>query len=443
MATWKQVLTSDSTINVEQLDGIASDAQDAVLTIDGSGNAAAVTLTEAHVLSGNGSNQPTVQEIGGDLSASTDGSVLSLSIDDDAVDSDAIADDAVGLNHLAHSAGHGILVYDDNATDGDGVPTFLAGGTAGQVVKVNADADGFEFADGDSASTVDIDQSTGTPGPIPVLFGGSNVATDDTGQTLLKQQSINNFTFDADQAFSVATGQPAVGSFTGGAAALTVVGGVKADLLGTATFASQVPFTDASATDDFLPVAIAAAATGYQDLHTDAAISFNPAEETLKVKNLIVSGTNTVINTTNLNVDDQTIRVGTSSTSVTTSDAAGGGLVVNIGVSTATSGNEDALTQTNEDRFLPRVLWGDQTFANSTLGWQIAREGAASTAQDAPDNLLTASNLWGVAVMYHNNTAGVDTASEADAAVNSGNGIGVGALYFNTAEDTLWIQTAV
>ena len=443
MATWKQVLTSDSTINVEQLDGITTGTQDAVLTIDGSGNASAVTLTEAHVLSGNGSNQPTVQEIGGDLSASTDGSTLSLTIDDDAVDGDAIADDAVGLAHLAHSSGHGILIYDDSVTAGDGVPTFLAGGTAGQVVKVNSGATGFEFADGDSASSVDIDQSTGTVGAIPVLFGGTNVAVDNTGVSILKQQGINQFTYDADATFSVATGQPAVGSFSAGTAALTVAGGIKADVLGTATFASQVPFTDTSTTDSFLPVAFAAAATGYADLHTDTGISYNPAEETLKVKNLIVDGTNSVFNTTNLNVDDKTIRVGTSSSSITPSGASGGGLVVNVGVSTATSGNEDVLLQTNEDRFLPRILWNDQTLAASTLGWQIAKDGAPSEADDAEDNQLTASTAWGVAVMYHNSTAGVTDASGADSAVNSGNGIGVGALYLNTATDTLWIQTDV
>ena len=461
MATWKQVLTSDSTINIEQIDGIAGNGDDnnSVVIIDGNNDADAIVLGDGQILVGT-AGAPVAEDVtGGDVTGAVDGGNFVLSIGSDKITHGMLKEDIINVENIAPSntfsggsAVAGVMVFGNGTSASE--PTFLsASGQGGKLLKVNAAANGFEFAAAsDATNAVNVSSATTA---LPVIFGGTNADSNDTGVTLEKQSDPNQFTYEADATFAVPTGfldgsgsTATVNSQSqsGGTAALTVAGGISGNLLGTALSAIEVGLhTDGTPVDAFHSVAFGGTADGYSPLQRKSGFEFNPAEETLRVKNLMVTGTNTTINTTNLNVDDQTIRVGTSLSTVTPASAQGGGLVVNVGIAGSTSGDEDTLNQTNDDDHLPRVIWGDQGLAASTLGWQIANVGAqtANLGDGADANTRDASNAWGVAVMYHNSTSGVTSANNADAAVNSGNGIGVGALYLNTNTDTLWIQTAV
>lgn len=451
MATWKKILTESDTLTAGNL-GL-QDINEVVIT-DGSSppNITSVALGADQVL-GVINGAPAGISISGDLSADASSGSLNLQIVQDAVGNAEMADDAIGTAELAHQASGGIIHYLDNGdgTATSGVPTFLPinSGDSGKILKVNSGETGFELGVATSATSIDIVHTDSGASPIPVIFGGINDADNDSGQDL-KKDTTDQFTYTPDNstfafdpdvaniAGSVIAVDPAINA---GTSALVVAGGIKADLNGTAASSVRSYVEDSSATDTYLPIVVGKSTTsGYMGLRSHAAgLSYNAVEETLKVKNLQVTGTNTILNTTNLNVDDKTVRVGTSSSTVTAANAQGGGIVVNVGISGTASNDENTLAQTNNDDHLPRVIWGDQTLTNTTLGWQIGNVGAIVTGQ--PDaNTHDASSAWGVAVMHHDN-ATATSAQAADANVNNGAGIGIGALYYSTNSGTLWIQT--
>lgn len=452
MATWKKILTESDTLGGGNL-GL-DDANHVVIT-DGTSNPTGITSTAigANQVLGSVSGAPTPMGFSGDVTVTETAGSLVVDIVANAVGNTEMADDAIGTAELAHQASGGIIHYLDNG-DGSstsGVPTFLpiAGGDAGKILKVNSAETGFELGAASSASTVNLTMSDGSSGAFPMIFGGVNDTDNDTGVELRKDTAneftysptTDTFAFDPDVT-NIAGSVIAVDSaINAGTSALVVSGGIKGDLNGTAASSVRSYVEDSATVDTFLPIVIGkSTSSGYMGLRSHAAgLSYNAVEETLKVKNLQVNGTNTILNTTNLNVDDKTVRVGTSSSTVTAANAQGGGIVVNVGISGATSGDENSLTQTNDDDHLPRVIWGDQTLANTTLGWQIGNVGAIVSGQ--PDaNTHSASSAWGVAVMHHDNNAAT-SAGAADTNVNSGNGIGIGALYYSAESGTLWIQT--
>lgn len=463
MATWKKVLTEDSSVNLSQL--ITSTHQ--VIISDGSGDAAGLTIANGNILVGNGSGEPVAAAVtGGDVTGAFDASGnYHLTIGTDTVDQAMFNGKVIDTTELVDQAGHGIMVYDDSGTDGTGVGTFLAGGTAGQVLKVNSTANGFTFGAQDSAATSDIAAVTGSSGKVPVIFGkdAGNNGTDDSGATLGKQGAADEFTYEPDVS-SVTASNFFPNNFAGSAIspvlhsgathALKVAGGIEAHLSGTAAHAATVVVAE-SAADAFYNIPFVNGTSGMQAIGVDSSgLQYNPAEETLKVKNIQITGTNVSVDTTNLLIEDHTIRLGTSAASTTAADAQGTGIVVNIGVSDLASGDENngTLNQTNDDDHLPRLIWGDENLSESTLGWQVATVGGLNAGvgvdtdndgvNDAPDNTHDASVAYGVAVLKHV-TDDITVASALEAGGDHAHDIGVGAFFLATGGDgNLYIQTA-
>lgn len=440
--TWKKVLTEDSSIPTSQIAGVGT--ANYVPYVDAAGALAEVDLGAGAYLGGRGSGIPLPTTIGDTLSNGSDiaagtlsGNVLQLSINNNAVTNAMMADNAISPAEIKHHTGLGVIAYDSS-----GVPANITASGANKVLKTDANGTAFEFGDANDAATVAVNLNS-TNAAVPVHFGGVNDTDNDTGVTISKD-TANAFTYNPATTFAKSSSQPNVTAVTDGSAALTVAGGIKADLLGTATIAGSVEVSDSSADASYDLVFVTG--TGQQKILSDAdGINYNPGEKALTVANLIVTGNNTVVNTTELVVEDKTLRVAGSSTSSSNSTSANAGLVVNVGISNYTSSDEDgALTVTNEDGFLPRVIWSNG--ANTTKGWAIATVGVADDTAGTEvdgvaidDNLKTASTLHGIAVMHHTTDATTDGASVASTIGD----IGVGAFYLSTdGNGSLYVQTA-
>ena len=124
--------------------------------------------------------------------------------------------------------------------------------------------------------------------------------------------------------------------------------------------------------------------TGYQ---TD--FVYNPKEKALKVPNLIVTGTQTTINTANLQVEDRLLDLALvlgGNCCHTALQPLRGGIVVNIGATGFDAGDEDGVTAENAESTLPRFIWDNgfhklPELSNSVLGWKAAYKG---TGTDGP-----------------------------------------------------------
>ena len=448
MPTWKKILHEDSSITIDQITGL-EDMQDGQVIIGSGDQVNNHDLTNLHILVGDGSNNAKIAglvaaagEAGGDIIVESVDNVSGVNADvkfhiiDEVVTENKIADDSVSPAKIKHQGGHGILVYDDNVSDGDGVPTFLAGGTAGQIVKVNGTANGFEFADAASSSTIDISLHDGTR--RPVIFGGEADDDSDTGQVIRKDQP--SFNYLADQTFASDLYKDAFNSTVNPATVSSStadlhVDHIKTNITGTAGAAAKVYGTNETGQDVEFPMVFASngdsgafGGNGYASSMIDKAFTFNPADQMLTVPNLKVTGTNTIVNTANLHVDDKTIRVASSTGQTTTSDATDSGLVVNIGTNSGAA--DGGITEQNADTDLPRLIWANDP--TSTKGWIIANKGTGS------DTNLAASAGHGIAVLTH------DTAVVSQATLNSSFDHGIGAFFLSDSDGNpeLYIQVA-
>ena len=465
--TWKKVLTEDSSVNLSQV----VSATNAVVIADGTGAASSVSLAANNILvSGGASADPIGAPIaGGDVTGSLNGSnQVELTIQQGVVEHTMLAEDIINVENIAPSntfsggsAHSGLLVFGDGTTASE--PAFLtANGNAGKRLAVNSSANGFEFVSAASAADVDVNSSAGTAA-VAVLFGAANDGNDDaTGVQVLKQTNANEFTYKPDvSTFAVAAGtnditgtDSTLHAPSSPTAALKVAGGIEGHLAGTATSAQMIQVADASSLDGFKNIIFTDTGSGHKPVGIDTGLQYNPAEETLKVKNLQVTGTNTAVETANLLVEDKIIRVGTTSTGVDAATANNSGLVVNVGVSTLASSDEDnaTLNQTNDDDHLPRIIWGDQDLSESTLGWQIANVGAATANAGVADgdgniavpaNSVNTSSAYGVAVLKHN-TDDINSATALNNGGSNATDIGIGAFLLCTGGTNpgLFIQVA-
>ena len=457
MATWKKLLHEDSEIaitQIENLGGGTAVAEGDVIIGSAAGQVENYELTHKKILIGDSSNNAKIGNLitnaggaGGDITVNNVSSASGMDVDvqlqiaADVVTTAKLVDNAVTLAKTAHQGGHGIVVYDDNVSDGDGVPTFVAGGTPGQVLKVNSGADGFEFADGDSASTVDIDVHDATR--RSVIFGGDADDNADTGVTLNKDYG-GDFTYLADLTFAAdlyedSDGTTISAATMGAVTANLHVNHIKTDIAGTAGAAAKVYATKDESTAASFPIAFmsngssaAISSSSYGSAAFDSSFYYNPNIAQLVVDNLKVTGTNTIVNTTTLTVDDKTIRVANDvgGSGTATSEARNSGLVINIGVNTD---NGSGITEDNADNTLPRILWTEGSA--TTQGWAIADKGTGS------DSDLVESNAVGIAVLEYD-TADVTQATLEDSGTYDHFGIGAFYLVDTAGTPELYIRTA-
>lgn len=466
--TWKEVLTSQSTINADQLNSFASGVDNnTVVIVDNSNNIDFIQPAEGKVVTRNNSGNVVAAGFGNTVANGSDvagGNLdgdgnIALTINALAVTNGKIANDAVDDSKIAHKTS---TVIDENGVAqklgvltfaADGTPTYLTPDAGGnKYLKTTADGDDWEWSDSQSATNVaiDADNPSGTIRRA-VVFGGDADDNDDSSASLFKDYGSSgaHFSYDPSAAgtlsnhytkFDGITGVSADNDTGGDDSRLIVKGGIRGDLSGTAGASAKLYITSHTSTapDAAYPISYASeAADRYAHLAGAANFSYNPTTEVLTVPNLVVTGDQVVTNVSEMMVEDKTVRLGASNTTVSPASAAGAGIIVNIGVSSST-GAADGETYTNADGNLPRVVWDDQARSNSALGWRIAREGAATASDADDDNALDASTAYGVGVMHH---SGDNYADEATVANNLD--IGVGAFYYSTAAEKLYIQTAV
>jgi len=453
MATWKKILHESSEIAITQIENLDNIDEGHIIIGSAAGQADNHLLPHKQILMGDGSNHAKTTTLVSDSAGTGDiivhqvlnGSGITqdakLKIVADAVITSKIKDDNVTIAKLAHQNAHGIMVYDDSAADGTGIPTFVTGGAAGEILKVNSSANGFEFAAGSSASTVDISLHDTTR--RAVIIGGINDDNSDTGSDSILRKDFPNFSYKEGETFASAAYKNHTGSTVApvaleGTADLHVPD-IKTNITGTAGTAMRAYVSnDNAATDQEFAVTLASqgadggqfADSGPSHLVAHKQFTYNPVEGTLTVNNLRVTGTNTIVDTVNLAVQDQTIRVATSN-STSTAQAQNSGIVVNIGDGTPSGTNADETGyEANADNKLPRVLWSNS--ATTTQGWVMASKGSGGS--DA--SITSASNEVGIAAMNHS------TGNITQSTLNSLNDHGIGAFYLVDTDATpeLYIQ---
>lgn len=468
MATvWKKVLMEGSAININDVVGVTNLEKGQILRGDAANSVEEIDVTSGNILFGSTNNDALLCSFGtatagnGGVSVTlTDQNddaltgLVTFTVDDDAIGTAKIKDDAVTIGKLGHQANAGVLVYNT----ADGVPTFLsASGQGNKILKVNSDGLGFTFADASSATSVSITDSDTTPDTTRrrILHGGTTTPGDlttqevfgDTEFTYKNQQLLNTNLFTDWNGQYLSNYITSLHSDTSSDAAMITPAnaGIAGNLIGTARGAMYVFSNTENADDTFYPLSfLKEKANGFHHSGHSANITYNPKEQSLKVPNLIVTGTQTTINTTNLQVEDQTIRLGIGSSEtdvISSSDASGGGIVINIGAAGFDAGDEDGVTAQNVEGDLPRVIWdngaGTQVSSNSVLGWKAAYKGAGG------DTALGSSTAYGIGVMHvTDQTAATALGADLDNATFS-IGVGAMALVDYDGEPGLYIQTAI
>jgi hypothetical protein len=472
MATvWKKVLMEGSAIDINDVVGVTAMEKGQILRGDDNGDVENIDVTSNRMIFGGSSDDALLCSFGnvsdgeGEVLPSLtgeDGSNLTgtvtFTVSDAAIGTAKLVDDAVTLAKIAHGGSAGVMIY-DTAT---GVPTFLdASGSANKVLKVNGAGDSLTFEDAASATSVSITDSDSGPDTTRrrIMHGGTTTAGDEATQTVFgdteftykNQEQINGADFSGwNGTYTVNDiNNSYEGADTDSALQLPATAGISATLVGTARASMYIKANSVDSgvsNDAFYDVAFMknSNVTGFSHVgysSSGTGLKYNPKEQTLKVQNLIVDGNQTTINSTNLAVEDQTIRLGigaTETTDVTSGAADGTGIIVNIGRHGVDVGDEDGVTTQNAENTLPRIVWENgQDSTKSVLGWKMAFKGAGA------DSSLGTSSTYGIGVM-HTDSAVATTALGADlndATLN----IGIGAMalvdYDGTPE--LYIQTAV
>jgi len=222
-----------------------------------------------------------------------------------------------------------------------------------------------------SSTTVGTTNSSSATGYI------AYVASNNTGQ--------QGVLMDTDMSYNASTATLTVANITGTASNAT-----NATNAGTATTANNVKLvsheSDASAHYFVFSEGTNGASNA---LFTDPSFSWQPSTETLTVTNLVVSGTTTTVNTTNLAIEDANIVLAQPATgSNAAGDASGAGVRVSIG---STEGD------------MPEVRW--QNSGTILTGWSVSDyndDGATdhaiaimgSGSGDPSDTLAGAGSLY-------------------------------------------------
>lgn len=386
--TWKEVALVEDLAGFAQTDS----TNNAIPYGDGSGGFDYTAApSDADILVANGSSHPVWVSLSGDATISNAGAI---SIANDAVDNAALADNAVDLAEMAHGSQGDVLYY-----AGSGTPTRLGAGTAGQALIMNSGATAPEWGTASGAGTITVNESD-TNEAAYLCF------TADTAGAGCNVERDNQLSYNAST--NILTSPNFAGELDGNASSATKV---KTTAAGTSNTYYPV-FSDGSASteEDLIST------SDFISLTTNA----DAASSTITIAgNLTVNGTTTTVSTTNLEIEDRTIRVGINATSPGTGAASG--VVVDTGSDT--------------DTHNPRIIWTDNANSGATTatttGWAISNHGADATGDITANAPVADSVLHNIAVMKLGST---------DAQVPSLD-VGLGAMAWSN-EGKLYIQSA-
>ena len=188
-----------------------------------------------------------------------------------------------------------------------------------------------------------------------------------------------------------------------------------------ATNAANVAISDQNGTSEAQYFVFAEGTSGNQALGVDSTFYYTPNTDTLTVTNLVVSGTETKVNTTDLSVTDLVIELAAGSPDAGT--ASGAGIQINIDeepFDQAANGGDG--NQTDVDASfakMPTLTWNS---GGTLSGWEVQNYNAATAASKFP-----------IAIMANGSGAPPSTGSLID-------DIGDGAFYLDDTNSQLYVR---
>lgn len=453
MPTWKKLVTTSDTIPVTQGGtGLTTITNGAIMVGDGTSNIDTVDLGNNQILlgaSGTANPEPLSANANSDVKITNAGSDYQATIQPGVVEGSMVANDTLDWStHEKTTAGHALKMPFYAATSGAASLT-PAPNSSGQVLQYN----GSSIVWGtNTASNLAIDNETAVNKVYNIGFGesaGDGLSGLTSGNTDFNVSSNFNFNPQPAANQSLLRLRNAGTAPTSGAAGNSSDGLIiQADtdatknilqisqLYGTATAAKRiVKGTASNSTAYKIGLIDATTATSLngsgQQVMEDAGFTYTldgAGKGTLSVENLNVTGTTTTIDTTQLSVEDHSIRISVPDTaggeSLTDTTAhQQGELGVIVGFNTEADGN------------LPRVVYKGRSDARSVVGWRIANSGTDVDATGASDS-------FGIGVMVKtpgamSSSGGTNQNLAGDAPLD----VGKGAFAIDSA-GALWIQTA-
>ncbi len=454
MATWKKLVTTSDTIPVSQGGtGLTTITDGAVLVGNGTGTVASVDLGANEILIGaSGTANPV------NLSANSDSDVkitnagdttYQATIQPTSVLGSMVADDTLDWStHEKTTSAHALKMPFYAATTGAASLTPAAS-SSGQVLQYN----GSTIVWGtNTASNLAIDDESAVNKVFNIGLGetnGDGTAGLTSGNTDFNVSSNFNLNPQSatDQSLlrlrnsgtvptSTAAGDSAAGLIIqADATAATNILQIS-NVYGTATAAKRIVKGTAANSNAYKIGLINNSTTttlngSGEQVMEDAGFTYTldgAGKGTLSVENLNVTGTTTTIDTTQLAVEDHSVRISVPDTAggeslTDTTAVQQGELGIIVGFNTSADGN------------MPRVVYKGRADARSVVGWRIANSGTDVDASGASDS-------FGVGVMVK--TPGAMSSSGGTNQNLAGDGaldVGVGAFAIDSSGD-LWLQTA-
>lgn len=378
MAGWKKVLTS-ADIATDDSTGVA-DSETGLVTGNavydyiaaqgfgtGAGDIESVVVTADDSNTVGAANGNADFAIAGGTGISTSASSSTLTVALDYAGTDNFIDSATNLEGTTIASGDTIVYHDagDNNVKKGLVSDLPFTNNSGTVTSVEGGA----YLTGGTITT---------SGTLAVDAASTNTASKVVAR-------------DASGNFSAGT---ITASLSGNATTAT-----SASSATNATNATNVG--TAAVTSGAYKLALVPGSGGNEAVKYDSGLSWNAATDTLSVDNLIVAGTTTTVNSTDLVVADKTIVIADGSADAAA--ASGAGITVDVG-STAAD--------------MPELLW---TNGGKLTGWSLA------------DYTFGGSTNFPVSVMEFGTAAPSSPAIETEA--------GEGAFFFDSTNDTLYVFT--
>lgn len=445
---WKKVVTTSDIIPVAQGGtGVNTLSDGGVLIGNADGNVQAVDMGDNAILIGVGGGADPVARTAhatSDVVITDDGTTYGATIQAGVVTGGSggmLAEDTTVWTHNeATISGNKLKIPFYNGATG-AADLIAAPATNGNVLAYNDSGTGsLEWVSAGSATTLTVTDKTDT-----------NNTAFKIGFTDVAAGSGTSFMVSDDMTFNTDTGNDNTtallslkGGTVGGATGIAIA---ASDTEGSSTITADKFHGLADVAKKLNPTTVATAAATYQipvidnsnttansvsgrDVNSHSTFTYTTDAQgvgTLNVANLNVTGTTTTINTTNLEVEDHSIRLSVpdvaSSESLTDSSAVTSNEVgIIVGFNTEDDGN------------LPRLVYKGMTDASSVIGWRIARSGGDINASSASDS-------FGVGVMVK--TVGDLSATGGTNQNAAGDGpldVAVGAMAIDNSGD-LWIQT--
>ena len=418
---WKKVLTTADVITSNAggtgVSDWTSDLNEVLISPSADGGAfQSVALTDGKILAGVSGSTPVAVtfDATSDIQypgTATAGTAMKLDILNGAVVEAKIGANAVDwgtkTKHTSAAAGYSTVPYWAH----DGVPGILPGNVQGDGATATADSNVLMLKTIGGQLTPSWEAGTS----LTASVGFTDMDAVNTNNPFAVAMAATSSSLGTDTGSSPLTWDPNTHTL------------VAEKVTGTASKADKIKVNVEDAnTAANLPLLFGDSATidGSQStVYARTTLTFNPGAESgagvLTVPNLKVTGTTTTVNTTDLNIADAVIRLGTGDSALAAAET--------NAVGAALAADPGTVTQVI-DANLPKLVYTGVADTTSPSGWKVSK-GVSALDSAAPQ--------YGVGVVHVQSTS-----TAADTALD----IGVGAFQYSDvsgATGGLWIQTSV